>query len=119
MAESLAAEIRDVGAPYELLVLEDFGDRPILDLPQPVRDALERSEVSIYAGQPREGELASRREMTAIVNRREMRHAHMVSISPRIMAEGMRADFDVVDALSTRVRDRAEKAQRIRARWPR
>ena len=116
VADSLAAEIRDVGAPYELLVLEDYGDRPILDLPQPVRDALERSEVSIYAGQPREGELASRREMTAIVNRREMRHAHMVSISPRIMAEGMRADFDVVDALSTRVRDRAEKAQRIRAR---
>jgi leucyl aminopeptidase (aminopeptidase T) len=116
VAESLAAEIRDVGAPYELHVLEDYGDRPMLDLPQLVRDAFERSDVSIYAGQPREGELASRREMTAIVNRRGMRHAHMVSITPRIMAEGMRADFDVVDAISTRVRDRAAKAERIRAR---
>lgn len=116
VAESLAAEIREVGAPYELHVLEDYGDRPMLELPGPVADALERSEVSIYAGQPQPGELAFRREMTAIVNRRRMRHAHMVSVSPRIMAEGMRADFDEVDAISTRVRDRAIRAQRIRAR---
>jgi aminopeptidase len=116
VAVSLATEIRQVGAPYELHVLEEYGDRPMLELPQPVRDALERSEFSIYAGQPKPGELAFRREMTAIVNRRRMRHAHMVSVSPRIMAEGMRADFEEVDAISTRVRDRAVKAQRIRAR---
>ena len=116
VAESLVAQIRDVGAPFELYVLEDYGHRPMFELPQPVRDSFERSEVSIYAGQPQPGELAYRREMTAIVNRRRMRHAHMVSVSPRIMAEGMRADFDEVEAISTRVRDRAAKAERIRAR---
>ena len=116
VADSLTAEIREVGAPWELHVLEDYGDRPMFSLPQPVRDALERSEVSIYAGQPKPGELAFRREMTSIVNRRRMRHAHMVSVSPRIMAEGMRADFEEVDAISTRVRDRAAQARRIRAR---
>jgi leucyl aminopeptidase (aminopeptidase T) len=116
VAESLVAEIREVGAPFELHVLEDYGDRPMFELSQPVRDALERSEVSIYAGQPKPGELAFRREMTAIVNRRRMRHAHMVSVSPRIMAEGMRADFEEVDAISTRLRDRAVKAERVRAR---
>jgi leucyl aminopeptidase (aminopeptidase T) len=116
VAASLAAEIREVGAPFELHVLEDYGARPMFELPRPVRDAFERSEVSIYAGQPKPGELAYRREMTAIVNRRRMRHAHMVSISPRIMAEGMRADFEEIDAIGTRVRDRAMKAERIRAR---
>jgi leucyl aminopeptidase (aminopeptidase T) len=116
VAASLAAEIREVGAPFELHVLEDYGDRPMFEMPQPVRDTFERSEVSIYAGQPKPGELALRRAMTAIVNRRRMRHAHMVSVSPRIMAEGMRADFEEVDAISTRVRDRAVKAERIRAR---
>jgi leucyl aminopeptidase (aminopeptidase T) len=116
VAESLAAEVGAVGAPFELHVLEDYGDRPMLQLPQLVRDAMERSEVSIYAGQPKPGELASRRQMTEIVNRRRMRHAHMVSVSPRIMAEGMRADYEEVDAISTRVRDRAVKAERIRAR---
>ena len=116
VAESLAAEVRDVGAPLEMYVLEDYGDRPMLDLPATVREAFERVDVSIYAAQPQPGELASRREMTAIVNRRRIRHAHMVYMTPRIMAEGMRADFDVVDAISTRVRDRAVKAERIRAR---
>jgi len=116
VAESLAAEVRDVGAPLEMYVLEDYGERPMLDLPATVREAFERVDVSIYAAQPQPGELASRREMTAIVNRRRIRHAHMVYMTPRIMAEGMRADFDVVDAISTRVRDRAIKAERIRAR---
>jgi leucyl aminopeptidase (aminopeptidase T) len=116
VAKSLAEEVRAVGAPQELHVLEDYGDRPMLELPQGIRDAFERSQVSIYAAQPQPGELASRREMTYIVNRRRMRHAHMVYVTPRIMAEGMRADFEVVDAISTRVRDRAVMAQRIRAR---
>ncbi len=116
VAESLAGEVRDVGAPFEMHVLEDYGERPMLKLPLPVREGLERAEVSIYAAQPQPGELASRRELTAIVNRRRMRHAHMVYMTPRIMAEGMRADFEVIDAISTRVRDRAVKAKRIRAR---
>ncbi|HEY3172606.1 MAG TPA: aminopeptidase [Thermoanaerobaculia bacterium] len=116
VAESLADEVRDVGAPFTLHILEDYGERPMLELPFPLREALEHAEVSIYAAQPQPGELASRRELTAIVNRRRMRHAHMVYMTPRIMAEGMRADFEVVDAISTRVRDRAVKAERIRAR---
>lgn len=114
VAESLVAQVRAVGAPYELHVLEDYA-RPMLELPEEIRNALERSQVSIYAAQPQAGELASRREITGIVNRRRMRHAHMVYVTPQIMAEGMRADFDVVDAISTRVRDRAVVAQRIRA----
>jgi leucyl aminopeptidase (aminopeptidase T) len=116
VAESLAAEVREVCAPLEMYVLEDYGERPMLELPAPVQKAFERADVSIYAAQPQPGELASRREMTAIVNRRRIRHAHMVYMTPRIMAEGMRADFDVVDAISTRVRDRAVKAERVRAR---
>jgi len=116
VAGSLAAEVRAVGAPLETFVLEDYGDRPMLTLPPAIRDGLERAQVSIYAAQPQPGELSSRRELTAIVNRRRMRHAHMVYMTPRIMAEGMRADFEVVDAISTRVRDRAVKAEKIRAR---
>ena len=115
VAKSMAAEVEAVGAPYELHVMDDY-NRPMLELPPAIRDAFERSQVSIYAAQPQPGELASRREMTFIVNRRRMRHAHMVYVTPRIMAEGMRADFEVVDAISTRVRDRAVTAQRIRAR---
>ncbi len=116
IAESLAGQVSAVGAAFELHVMEDYGTRPMTILPEPLRQAFERADVTIYAGQPKTGELAARIAMTDIVNRLKIRHAHMVSISPRIMVEGMRADYEEVDAISTRVRDRAAKARRIRAR---
>jgi aminopeptidase len=116
IAAALAAEVRTVGAPLEIHVLEAYGPRPMVQMPREILAALERTDVSIYAAQPKPGELAMRSEMTRVVNRRRIRHAHMVSISPRIMVEGMRADFERVDALGTRVRDRAAGAQRIIAR---
>jgi leucyl aminopeptidase (aminopeptidase T) len=118
IAASLADQIREVGSSYELLVMEDYGARPMLDLPAPMAEALERAQVSIYAGQPQEGELAFRRAMTAVVDRRRMRHAHMVAISHRIMVEGMRADFDLVDAISRRVLERAQKVRVLTATSP-
>ena len=118
IAASLAAEAREVGSPVETFVMEDYGPRPMLTLPDPVAVALEKTDVSIYAGQPKEGELAFRRDLTAIIDRRQIRHAHMVSISHRIMVEAMRANFDDVDAISCRVLDRAVKANRIVATSP-
>jgi leucyl aminopeptidase (aminopeptidase T) len=76
---------------------------------------METSQVSIFAVQVQTNELRSRMQMTDIVNRRHMRHAHMVNISPEIMCQGMRADFDLVDRLSQKVLERVRKATRIRA----
>ena len=118
IAASLADQVRDVGAQSETQIMEDYGPRPMLELPPAIEAALERADVSIYAGQPKEGELAFRRALTAIIDRRQIRHAHMVSISHRIMTEAMRANFDEVDAISCRLRDLAEKAQRIVATSP-
>jgi aminopeptidase len=113
---SLAGEARQAGAELDVHVMEDYGPRPMLHLPEPIRESLERADVSIYAGQPKAGELAFRRELTRVVDRRHIRHAHMVSISRRIMCEAMRADFNEVDAISRRVHGRAEKASKIVAR---
>jgi len=118
IAASLADQAREAGAGVETHAMEDYGSRPMLSLPPAIEAAIERADVSIYAGQPKEGELAFRRALTAIVDRRQIRHAHMVSISHRIMVEAMRANFDEVDALSCRLRDRAEKAARIVATSP-
>jgi leucyl aminopeptidase (aminopeptidase T) len=118
IAASLADQIREAQADVEVFVMEDYGPRPMLAMPSPLADALERADVSIYAGQPKAGELAFRRALTAIVDRRKIRHAHMVSISHRIMCEAMRADFNEVDAISRRVHARAEKAKKIVARSP-
>ena len=118
IAASLADQAREAGAPVEVHIMEDYGDRPMMTLPPSIAGALERADVSIYAGQPKQGELAFRRALTAIIDRRQIRHAHMVSISHRIMVEAMRADFDEVDAISRRVLDRAVKARRIVATSP-
>ena len=116
IAESLADQAAEIGAPCELYVLEDYGTRPMTSMPAAILEAMERSQVSIFAAQPRTGELPSRIQMTDVVNRRKMRHAHMVYITHRIMVEGMRADFNLVDEISTRVVERARRAKVIRAK---
>lgn len=108
--------MRAVGAPVEVHVLERYGRRPMAEMPGPVLAALERCDVSIYAAQPLTDELRTRIQMCEVVDRRRLRHAHMVAISERIMREGMRADFHAVDAIGTRVVERARRTHRIRAR---
>ncbi len=118
IAASVAHELDASGITYTPFVLEDLAPRPLTDMPAPVLEDMESSQVSIYAVQAQMNELKTRMQMTDVVNRRKMRHAHMVNIEKRIMLEGMRADFLEVDALSVRVFDIASKAKVIRARTP-
>jgi aminopeptidase len=116
IAAAIVAEIERVGSPYNVWVLEDWASRPLKDLPREVADDLETSQVSIFAVQAQTNELHSRMQMTDIVNRRKIRHAHMVNINRQIMLEGMRADFQKVDRLSARVVAMVRKAERVRAK---
>jgi len=116
IAASLALEVESVGAPYRPWVLEDVAARPLGDMPAEVLADLETSQVSIFAAQAQRNELRSRMQMTEVVNRRRIRHAHMVNINRQIMMEGMRADFNKVDEISVRVRDIASASSAIRAR---
>jgi aminopeptidase len=84
-------------------------------MPAEVLADMETSQVSIFAVQVQPNELHSRMQMTDVVNRRRMRHAHMVNITPQIMCEGMRADFQRVDQLSQKVIEKVRRARYIRA----
>ena len=118
IAASLVHEIEQIGAPYRAFVLEDLASRPLTALPAVVADDMERSQVSIFAVHVQSNELTSRMQMTDIVNRRKMRHAHMVNINRQIMLEGMRADYLKVDRLSAKVLDVVSAAREIRATTP-
>lgn len=118
IAAALAAELTAVGAPWRSFRLEDYAPRPLIGMPPEVLADMESSQVSIFAVVAQQGELKSRMQMTDVVNRRKMRHAHMVNIERRIMLEGMRADFLKVDALSVAVREIAANARQIRATTP-
>ena len=115
IAASLVHEIEQVGAAYRLFVLEEIAPRPLAALPAAIADDLERSDVSLFAVHVQPDELRSRMQMTDIVTRRRMRHAHMVNITRQIMIEGMRADYRRVDRLSRRVLDLVSGAREIRA----
>lgn len=118
IAAALVHEIEGVGSPYSLLVLEDLAPRPLKAMPQVVLDDLARSQVSIFAAQALTGELGARIAMTGIINRQQIRHGHMVNIDREIMLEGMRADFEEIDRLSSRLIAKARPAKQIRVTSP-
>jgi aminopeptidase len=116
IAASIAHELEKLGAPYHAWVLEELAERPLKNLPRAILDDLETNQVSIFAVQAQTNELRSRIEMTDVVNRRKIRHAHMVNINRQIMLEGMRADFARVDRLSQKVVEMVRKASNIHAK---
>jgi aminopeptidase len=116
IAASLAREIEEIGAPCTAFVLEDLAPRPLTDLPAEILADLESSQVSIFAVQVQANELRSRMQMTEVVNRRRIRHAHMVNINRQIMVEGMRADFLKVDRISSKVLALVGVARQIKAK---
>jgi aminopeptidase len=118
IAAAIVHELESVGCPYRPWVLEDVAVRPLTDLPKSIADDLETSQVSIFAVQAQTNELKSRIQMTDIVNRRRIRHAHMVNINRQIMLEGMRADFQKVDRLSAKVMERVRMARKVCAKTP-
>src|SRR6202166_1826834 len=116
IAAAICSELDLLGAAFNLWVLEDWAERPLKDFPREISDDLETSQVSIFAVQAQRNELRSRMQMTDVVNRRKIRHAHMVNINRQIMLEGMGAAFQKVDRLSAKVVAMVRQAQRVRAR---
>src|SRR5438045_7144420 len=115
IAAALVRELEAVGCRYNTWVLEDVSERPLGDFAAVIAADLETSQVSIFAVQAQMNELRSRIQMTDVVNRKKIRHAHMVNINRQIMLEGMRADFERVDRLSAKVIAMVRKASRVHA----
>jgi aminopeptidase len=118
IAAAIALELEAVGCTWNSFVLEEVAPRPLVGMPVAVLEDMESSQVSIFAVEVQQNELHSRMQMTDIVNRRRMRHAHMVNITADIMTQGMRADFNEVDKLSQAVLDKVRKATYVRATTP-
>jgi aminopeptidase len=118
IAAALVSELEKIGCEWNAFVLEQIAPRPLNGMPREVLDDMETSQVSIFAVQVQPNELRSRMDMTDVVNRRHMRHAHMVNITPEVMIQGMRADFNAVDRLSQVVLDKVRKATYVHATTP-
>ena len=113
VAASIAAALEDRRAAYTGLLLEDFGPRPMTAAPPDVLQALESADVGVLCMTPQPGELAARMEIVRVVERRQIRYAHMVGVTPEIMQQGMRADYRMVDRLSDKLRERMLRAETL------
>jgi leucyl aminopeptidase (aminopeptidase T) len=113
VAASIAAALDEHDARCVGLLLEDFGPRPMTSAPADILNALETADVGIMCMTPRPGELGARMAIVRVVERRQIRYAHMVGVTPEIMRQGMRADYRLVDRLSDKLRERMLHAETL------
>jgi aminopeptidase len=110
---------QDASAQADLLVMEEYGDRP-LAFPEAIARAMKRADCSIYAARGVPGELSSfRKPMLQVVDASPgLRHAHMVGITRAIMEDGMRTDYSEIQRVSQAVYEQVKDAQSIRVTSP-
>jgi aminopeptidase len=113
VAASLEQALEEQGARFTGLLLEDFGPRPMTGAPEAVLEAFEKTDVGVLCMTPQPGELSARMAIVRVVERRQIRYAHMVGVTPAIMQQGMCADYRKVDRLSDRLRERMQRAETL------
>jgi aminopeptidase len=118
VAASLEAALLAAGAQPDPVLIERVAPRPLAEAPAPVLEALERADAGILCVQPQQGELGARMRIVATVEQRRIRYAHMVGVTPEIMMQGMRADYRLVDRLSTTLCERMRTASSLRVETP-
>ena len=116
VAASLEQALRDAGADVQCLLLESVAKRPMVAASDEVLAAFATVDAGILCVQPQEGELPARMAIVGVVERRRIRYAHMVGVTPRIMREGMRADYLQVDRLSNQLCARMDHANSLTVR---
>jgi aminopeptidase len=114
VAASLADALDAAGAHKECLLIEQVAARPLTGAPAEVLRALETCDAGVLCVQPQQGELVARMAIVAAVERRLIRYAHMVGVTPAIMTQGMRADYRLVDRLSSTLCERMRSAASLR-----
>jgi leucyl aminopeptidase (aminopeptidase T) len=118
VAASLEQALVDADADPQCLLIESVAERPMRTAPREVLSAFEAADVGILCVQPQEGELPARMAIVSAIERRRIRYAHMVGVTPRIMREGMRADYVKVDRLSRQLCERMQHAATLTVRTP-
>ncbi len=116
VAASLEQALADAHADARCLLVEAVATRPITSAPPSLIEAIDAADAGILCVQPQEGELPARMAIVAAVERRRIRYAHMVGVTPRIMCEGMRVDYRQVDRLSQQLCERMPTATSLTVR---
>lgn len=103
LAAAVGAELDGLGCEYHSYLLEEFGERPLVEVPQEIADQVGRSQVSIWIVARAKEEDSLYRQLARIVKERGVRHAQLSNIDRKTMLEGMRADYFLIDKLADRL----------------
>lgn len=123
ISQALADAASPIADSVETHTLESLGHRPITEIPDRLRKSLERFQphVSFYTASSRPGELKFRMAyMPAVMqaNPDGARHGHMINITPPLMMQGMRVDYQRIYDVTMRVHKLASSAEEIRVTNP-
>jgi aminopeptidase len=110
VGEALRKAAEKVSQNVRLVLLEDFGRRPLTSLPKPLEKCIRWANVTFYAARSLGGELGLRKPFIKLA-KEYARHAHMPSINERLMQEGMSADYEKISEISKRVHELVTKAK--------
>ncbi len=121
IGQALAQEARATGAHTTLLLVEDFGGRPMLSAPSALLEAIRNFNptVTFLAASSQPGEVAFRMAVGALLRQElNVRHAHMPGITKQLMREGMNVDYQLIHDITFRVYDIARQARSIHVTTP-
>lgn len=120
---ALSRAAQEAGAEVTLYELEDFAERPIHAVPSSLERVILRSrpDVTFYAATSQPGEISFRmqlRPLFAASNPKGIRHGHMIGITPALMTQGMRVDYQRIFEVTMRITDVVTQAKTIRVTSP-
>jgi aminopeptidase len=116
IAEAIEEEAAAAGGEVETVVIEDVVERPAREFPRDLAERIRkyRPTASYYVGEGLPGELAFRQPMLKLLTEElRCRHGHMIGIQPRVMVEGMAADYEQIYRVTRKVYEVARQAERI------
>jgi leucyl aminopeptidase (aminopeptidase T) len=116
VGDALEAAARRATKNVTRVHLEDYGARPLKELPAKLGAAAEAADVSFWAAASVKGELPMR--MAYHKHLKRARHGHMPGITRQLMEEGMCADYDKVADLTMRLHKRVQGVRKARVTNP-
>lgn len=119
VGEALLQEAVATNAVADSLCLEEYGARPLRELPPDLgrRIVAFAPSVTFLAISSQEGELTMRGQFGRLAYREiGARHAHMPTITPAIVREGLRVDYQLVHRITPIIHEKVRGAAEITVR---
>ncbi len=121
IGQALERAARSRSEHVVLKTLEEIGERPLVDVPDSLWFFLEeyKPTATFFAANGQEGEIRFRIPLVETMRERyQVRHGHMIGVTPLLMETGMQADYHKVDARTRAVYEKVKQAREIRVTSP-